>query len=84
MTTNAEQTANLEAIAIVRLITRNEGDEAAKILLTQTEDPMQLARAACGLAGALLLGLAPGHEENILNRYTQAALQDTPGGGHDS
>lgn len=75
MATNTEQTANLEALAIVRLIIRNEGDEAAKIMLTQTEDPMQLARAACGLAGALLLGLAPGHEESILDKYTQAALQ---------
>ncbi|MBT2535885.1 hypothetical protein [Arthrobacter sp. ISL-69] len=80
MTTNAEQTANLEAIAIVRLIIRNEGDAAAKIMLTETEDPLQLARAACGLAGALLLGLAPGHEEGILNKYTHAFVQN-PGAG---
>jgi hypothetical protein len=79
MTTHAEQTGNLEAIAIVRLITRNEGDEAAQIMLTQTEDPIQLARAACGLAGALLLGLAPGHEESILNKYTTAALNQGAG-----
>lgn len=76
MTTAAELTGNLEALAIVRLITRYEGDEAAQIMLTQTEDPLQLARAACGLAAALLLGLAPGHEESILNKYVQAALNE--------
>ena len=80
MTTNAEQTANLEALAIVRLIIRNEGDAAAKIMLTQTEDPVQLARAACGLAGALLLGLAPGSEEDILNKYTRAVVQNQGAG----
>lgn len=80
MTTHAEQTANLEALAIVRLIIRNEGDEAAKIMLTHTEDPMQLARAACGLAGAMLLGLAPGHEESILNKYTASVVQNAAGG----
>lgn len=81
MTRNAEQTANLEALAIVRLIIRNEGDAAAKIMLTQTEDPVQLARAACGLAGSLLLGLAPGSEENILDKYTRAVVQN-PGAGN--
>ena len=80
MTTNAELTANLEAIAIVRLIIRNEGDAAAKIMLTETEDALELARAACGLAGALLLGLATGHEEGILNKYTHAIVQH-PGAG---
>lgn len=80
-TQNPEQTANLEAIAIVRLIIRTEGDEAARIMLTQAEDPLQLARAACGLAGALLLGLAPGHEENVLDKYMRAVVQN-PGAGN--
>jgi hypothetical protein len=76
-THDAEKTANLEAIAIVRLIIRNQGDEAAQIMLTGAEDPVQLARSACGLAGALLLGLAPGHEANVLDKYTRALLMES-------
>ncbi|MDN4611074.1 hypothetical protein [Arthrobacter burdickii] len=77
---NAEQTGILEAVAVVGLIIRNEGDAGAETMVSETDNPVGLARAACGLAAALLLGLAPEREQWFLDQYRQHALGRPAGG----
>jgi hypothetical protein len=74
--TTTEQTARLEAIAVIRLITQNRQDEA-QVMLNESENPVELAHAASGMAAALLVTLAPGKADMILDNYTQAALRET-------
>jgi hypothetical protein len=71
-----EQTARLEAIAAVRLLARNRPDDALT-MLNESEDPVELAHAACSMAAALLTTLTPGKAELILNNYTAAALRES-------
>ncbi|MEC5200270.1 hypothetical protein RCH21_002513 [Arthrobacter sp. PL16] len=76
---NAERTSILEAVAIVELIIHDERDGGAAVMLTESEDPVRLARSACGLAAALLMRLAPGHEDEILDRYRRAFFDEVTG-----
>lgn len=70
-----EQTARLEATAVTRLITQNRQAEA-QVMLNESENPIELAHAACGMAAALVVTLAPGKADMILDNYTQAALAE--------
>ncbi|AUZ87994.1 hypothetical protein CVO76_10415 [Arthrobacter agilis] len=76
---DAEMIANLEAIAIVGLIVRNEGDEGAAIMANESEDPVRLARAACGMAAAVLVALAPDRAELFLDGFRQNAFERLAG-----
>lgn len=73
--TTTEQTARLEAVAVTRLITEGAQDEAL-VMLNESENPVELAHAACGLAAGLLVTLRPGQVEPTLTRLTQAALKE--------
>ncbi|MEK0156665.1 hypothetical protein [Arthrobacter oryzae] len=70
-----EQTARLEATAVTRLLTQNRRAEA-QVMLNESENPIELAHAACGMAAALVVTLAPGKAEMILDNYTRAALAE--------
>lgn len=70
-----ETTARLEAIAVTRALSLNAGEDA-RVMLTETEHPAELAHAACSLAASLLHTLVPGKGQIILDRLTKAAVAE--------
>jgi hypothetical protein len=70
-----EQTNRLEALAVVRLMAENRQDEAT-LMLAESEDPVGLARAACGLAVAAFYSLGPDRASRMFDQLAQAALTE--------
>lgn len=70
-----EQTDRLEALAVVRLMAENRQDEAS-LMLAESEDPVGLARAACGLAVATFYAIGPERANRIFDQLAQAALAE--------
>lgn len=70
-----EQTNRLEALAVVRLMAANRQDEVS-LMLAESEDPVGLARAACGLAVAAFYALGPERASRIFDQLAHAALAE--------
>ena len=71
----SELTSRLEALAVVRLMAENRQDEVS-LMLAESEDPVGLAHAACGLAVAAFYALGPDRASRILDQLAQAALTE--------
>ncbi|PNI10101.1 hypothetical protein CXX84_01065 [Arthrobacter sp. AFG7.2] len=69
------QTNRLEALAVVRLMAENRQDEVS-LMLAESEDPIGLAHAACGLAVAALYALGPDRASRMFDQAAQAALAE--------
>ena len=75
--TNSEvlRVARLEAVAAVRAHTDND-QPRADLIVDNTEDPVELARAAVGFAACLLLVMPASTRQPILDGLLGAAVTD--------
>lgn len=71
----SELTSRLEALAVVRLMAENRQDEVS-LMLAESEDPVGLARAACGLAVAAFYALGPERASRMFDQLAQAAVAE--------
>jgi hypothetical protein len=71
----SELTSRLEALAVVRLMAENRQDDAS-LMLAESEDPVGMARAACGLAVAAFYALGPERANRMFDQLAQAALAE--------
>ena len=74
MTYSAQQ-AQLDAIAATRAVLANDAEGAAA-LFRLSEDPREMAHAACGFAAALLAMMPEDRSRLILDGLTAAALAE--------
>jgi hypothetical protein len=70
-----EQTNRLEALAVVRLMAENRQDEVS-LMLAESEDPVGLAHAACGLAVAAFYALGPDRANRMFDQFARAAMAE--------
>ncbi|MDI3241645.1 hypothetical protein QK292_08730 [Arthrobacter sp. AL08] len=70
---STKQTARLEAIAVTELIDGGDLD-GAEVILNGSEDPLQLAAAACALAASMLISLHPDRRGQVLDHCRRTAL----------
>lgn len=68
-----KQTARLEAIAVTELIDGGDLD-GADVILNGSENPLELAAAACSLAASLLITSHQERRGRILEGFRYAAL----------
>ncbi len=71
----AVRVARLEAVAAVRAHTNND-QSSADLIVDDTEDAVELARAAVGFAASLLLLLPASTRQRVLDGLPGSAVTD--------
>jgi hypothetical protein len=75
MSNENQRNARLDAIGTVRAILTND-TTGARTLLEQTDDPREMAHAACGFVVALLSTMPPDTRRMLLDELTRAAVHE--------
>lgn len=68
--------ARLEAVAAVRAHVTDNDRHLADVIVDDTEDAVELARAAVGFASSLLLLLPASTRQHVLDGLLDAAVTD--------
>ena len=74
--TEAVRVARLEAVAAVRAHVTDNDQRLADLIVDESEDTVELARAAVGFASSLLLLMPASTRQRVLDGLLEAAVTD--------